>query len=128
MTIKQAKTQYFVNSKGEFIGAYSHKNSMIPEGAIEVKSPPSHGLLEIWNFNMQEWEVNEPEKLKYLKRELTEERKKYLESTDWEVSAFIKRGRAISEATKIGNIEAAKEIEEIEKATNLQSLNKFIKN
>lgn len=128
MTIKKDKTQYFVNSKGEFIGAYSYKNTMIPSEAIEVLSPPAHGLLEIWNFNNQEWVVNKPEKIKSLRQELIEERKKYLESTDWEALAFIKRGRPISEITKTNNITAVKEMEEINKISDLESLKKFIKN
>jgi hypothetical protein len=121
----ETKTQYFVNSAGKFIGAFSENNSAISEGVIEVKEPPSHGLLEIWDFEKNKWVDNVPEKITHLKEELLSKRKAYFATTDWYVARKIKRGVEIPEEILNKEILCAKEIDLIKLCKTLEELQKF---
>lgn len=78
-------TKYFVNQQGKYIGGFSVGNPKIPQGVIEVNSPPSHAINEIWNFKNSQWIKDEPIYLEILKEQLTESRLSYLKNTDYYV-------------------------------------------
>lgn len=114
-------TQYFVTSDGVFLGAYSKNNPAIPEGAIEVEAPPSHGILEIWDFEKKQWVDNVLKKIIYLKEDLIRVRKNYLKKTsdyyypDFPEEILLKRAKARNDILEIENSKELKQIEHFSK-------------
>lgn len=112
-------TQYFIDSSGAFLGAYSKNNPAIPREAIEVPLPPNHGISEYWDFKKSAW-VEDPDlRLEILKDSLIEVRKKILKSTadyyapDYPLDIIEQRAGI------------RKEIEAIKQAKTVKGLSKF---
>lgn len=113
-------TQYFVNPEGAFLGAFSKNNPAIPEGAIEVPTPPDQALTETWDFKSRSWRAQPEEKLKILKDDLISVRKGYLKSSaDYYAPDF-------PHAVLVKRSEARNEIEAILLARSIDTLKPFI--
>jgi len=80
--------KHYVDKNGNSLGTFIDCDP--PEGSIEVKSPPNHGL-DIWNG--KSWDAAKP-----TQATVNSKSKAYLASTDWYVLRMAETKKYVPDA------------------------------